>query len=108
MSIRQRIARIREQVPENKCPRTKATTNWVNARITHFSYMTRLVMFAACVVLSGTSLFGQTNTLKFDSLPSAQGWSLLNSCASPESSLFSVANNVLHQNTIGCGQTAAY
>jgi YVTN family beta-propeller protein len=70
--------------------------------------MKRLVMFVACVVLSGTSLFGQTNTLRFDSLPSAQGWSLLNSCASPESSLFSVTNNVLHQNTIGCGQNYAY
>src|SRR5229473_833147 len=104
MSIRQRIARIRKQVPEDKSLRTKATTNRVNARVVHFSYPKRLFMFAACVVLSATSLFGQTNTLRFDSLPSAQGWSLLNSCASPESSLFSVTNNVLHQNTIGCGQ----
>src|ERR1700730_12827342 len=108
MSMRQRITRIQDRVPENKCPRRNATTNRSNARTTQSSCMKRLVMLAACVVLSGTSLFGQTNALKFDSLPSAQGWSLLNSCASPESSLFSVANNVLHQNTIGCGQTAAY
>ena len=43
---------------------------------------------------------GQTVTL-VDSLPSAQGWSFLNTCAKPESSLFSVANNVLHQDTDG-------
>ena len=68
-------------------------------------YMKCLAMFAAGVVLFGTALVGQTIALNFNSLPSAQGWTYnyVTGCPGPESSIFLVANNVLHQNTMGCG-----
>ena len=48
---------------------------------------------------------GQTNiTLNFNSLPSAQGWVFEEvGNSAPESAVFSVSGNVLHQNTIGTG-----
>src|SRR4051812_8097289 len=50
----------------------------------------------------------QVAILNFNSLPSAQGWSFLNSCPAPENSLFLVTGNVLHQNTLGCSETGSY
>ncbi len=55
-------------------------------------------------LLSGVSLKAQTTSLNFDSLPSSQGWTYVatNSTVS-ETSIFSVSNSTLHQNTLGLG-----
>jgi hypothetical protein len=66
---------------------------------------THMVRFFIAAILFGTTLIGQTIALNFSSLPSAQGWTYnyVTGCPGPESATFSVVNNMLHQNTIGCG-----
>ncbi len=44
-----------------------------------------------------------TITLNFNSLPSAQGWSYYSGEGYPEGFIFSVDNNMLHQNSMGTG-----
>src|SRR5260370_759685 len=56
---------------------------------------------AAPVAAAGTSSF----TLKFDSLPSAQGWTYFQGGSIPETSAFSVTGTSLIQDTIGTGFT---
>jgi hypothetical protein len=64
----------------------------------------------ALAVYLGTAIVceAQVTNLNFNSLPSAQGWSFLSSCPAPENSLFLVSGNVLHQNTLGCAESASY
>ncbi len=59
----------------------------------------------ACLLLCSTILRADTITLSFNSLPSAQGWTyesdgVPDSDGVPETSIFSVSNGVLTQNTL--------
>ena len=58
------------------------------------------------LVLAGSRISygqGQTISLSFDSLPSAQGWTYFQGTELPETNIFSVNNGALLQNTIGIG-----
>ena len=71
--------------------------------------MKLLATFLLGLMFLGQAVSGQSVTLNFSSLPSAQGWFLYPDCypSTPESSLFSVAGNNLHQDTTSCGPHAA-
>ena len=66
----------------------------------------RIGLVTSAILLSSIASFGNTISLGFTSLPSAQGWSFGGggiSCPLPESTLYSVSGGALHQNTLGCG-----
>jgi hypothetical protein len=65
-----------------------------------------LIILATLVSpLSAKAVAGDSVTLSFNSLPSAQGWTYIDGGSGVPESVFSVDGNMLHMDTIGVGNT---
>ena len=60
---------------------------------------------AALILMFATEAHAVNLTLNFSSLPSAQGWELVNNTGDNEANLFSIDGTSLTQNTIGTGSS---